>query len=141
MNLGDLIVRHGKLLARACDQLTRKELGLSKTEDLGISSIESAIEDSFATKARLLHYFPPSDVKEAKEEEEGTAESKMGDWCGWHLDHGSLTGLTGAMFTDSNGGQVGNPDPKRCGLYVKTRLGEIVRVTYQKDCVAYQVGG
>ena len=138
MRMGDLIVAHGKLLARACDLLTKKELGLEADASLGMSSIEGAIEDSFAAKARLLHYFPPTEVIEKGEG--GGEEQKMGNWCGWHLDHGSLTGLTGAMFTDCKGGQVANPDPKRCGLYVKTRKGEIVRVTYTKDCVAYQVG-
>ncbi|QDZ25332.1 2-oxoglutarate/Fe(II)-dependent oxygenase [Chloropicon primus] len=134
MNMGALIVKHGKLLATACDELTRKELGLAKDADLGLSSIEGAIGDSFACKARLLHYFPPSEVKTE------TSDEKMGDWCGWHLDHGSLTGLTSAMFTDCKGNQVDNPDPQKCGLYVKSRKGETVRVTYTKDCIAYQVG-
>ncbi len=31
-------------------------------------------------------------------------------WCGWHLDHGSLTGLTSAVFT-RDGIEVSNPDP------------------------------
>lgn len=25
------------------------------------------------------------------------------DWCGWHNDHGTLTGLTSAMYFDSEG--------------------------------------
>lgn len=136
MNMGDIIVTHGKLLATVCDLLVKKELGLSLEEDLGISSIESAIHDSVACKARLLHYFPPK----ADENMDKDDESKMGNWCGWHLDHGSLTGLTSAMFTDCSGKAVSNPDPDHCGLYVKSRQGNIVRVTYDKDCIAYQVG-
>lgn len=139
MRMGGLIVDHGKLLARACDTLTRRELGLGGGDDLGPSSIEGAIEDSFAAKARLLHYFPPA-VDAESPSSSGQDEGKMGNWCGWHLDHGSLTGLTGAMFTDCAGGQVENPDPEKCGLYIKSRQGEIVRVTYAKDCIAYQVG-
>ncbi len=41
---------------------------------------------------RCLHYFPF--------EEKGSVED---DWCGWHNDHGSLTALTSAMYTDENG--------------------------------------
>mmetsp|Transcript_8315 Transcript_8315/g.15395 ORF Transcript_8315/g.15395 Transcript_8315/m.15395 type:complete len:447 (+) Transcript_8315:569-1909(+) len=138
MTLGNLIVTHGVLLAKVCDQLVKKELGLEKSDDLGSSSIEEGIKDSFAAKARLLHYFPPKEDESLDGEDDD--ENKMGNWCGWHLDHGSLTGLTGAMFTDCNENQVGNPDPERCGLYVKSRKGDTVRVTYDKDCVAYQVG-
>lgn len=38
-------------------------------------------------QARLLHYYPPS----------GSGET---EWCGWHTDHGSLTGALG--YTPSN---------------------------------------
>lgn len=38
---------------------------------------------------RILHYFP----YEAK----GDSQD---DWCGWHNDHGSLTALTAALYTD-----------------------------------------
>ena len=41
---------------------------------------------------RMLHYFPFED--------KGAAED---DWCGWHNDHGALTALTSALYTDSNG--------------------------------------
>mmetsp|Transcript_11201 Transcript_11201/g.28374 ORF Transcript_11201/g.28374 Transcript_11201/m.28374 type:complete len:459 (+) Transcript_11201:330-1706(+) len=139
MTLGTLIVEHGKILAKVCDNLVRKELGLASEEDLGVSSIERAIEDSFAAKARLLHYFPPPENESLPESSAGE-DDKMGNWCGWHLDHGSLTGLTGAMFTDCHESQVDNPDPENCGLYVRSRKGDVVRVTYAKDCVAYQVG-
>lgn len=37
-------------------------------------------------KARLLHYFPTDGTAAASDS--GAADN----WCGWHLDHGSLTG-------------------------------------------------
>jgi hypothetical protein len=39
---------------------------------------------------RMLHYFPF--------ENKGTTED---DWCGWHNDHGSLTALTSAIYTNN----------------------------------------
>ncbi len=42
--------------------------------------IAGVIRDSLACKARLLHYFPPN-----VGEDDDT-------WCGWHNDHGTLTG-------------------------------------------------
>ena len=41
---------------------------------------------------RMLHYFPY--------ENKGASED---DWCGWHNDHGSLTALTSAIYTDEAG--------------------------------------
>ncbi len=42
---------------------------------------------------RLLHYFPIDD-EQAKD---------VDAWCGWHNDHGSLTGLCPAMYLDPQG--------------------------------------
>ncbi|MQM06717.1 hypothetical protein Taro_039545 [Colocasia esculenta] len=49
----------------------------------------------------------------------------MSSWCGWHTDHGSLTGLTSGVFT-RNAVQVSCPD-HAAGLYVKTRNNETVK--------------
>lgn len=40
------------------------------------------------TKARLLHYFPPSPENPLPSENE-----PIDSWCGFHLDHSLLTGL------------------------------------------------
>ncbi len=37
--------------------------------------------------------------------------SAFSSWCGWHNDHGSLTGLTSAMYMDADGNVVENTDP------------------------------
>lgn len=135
--MGALIVDHGRLLARACDKLVCQELGKAS---VGTSSIEAAIADSVGAKSRLLHYYPPRPDQTAAPDSSGSEADKMGSWCGWHLDHGSLTGLTAAMFTDTQGGEVGNPDSARCGLYVRSRKGSVFRVKYGPDCLAYQMG-
>ncbi|KAJ0089454.1 hypothetical protein Patl1_13188 [Pistacia atlantica] len=62
----------------------------------------------------------------------------MSSWCGWHTDHGSLTGLTCGMFT-RDGIVVPCPD-NAAGLYIRTRTDQIVKVVYGEDEIAYQIG-
>jgi isopenicillin N synthase-like dioxygenase len=59
--------------------------------------------------------------------------------CGWHNDHGSLTGLASAMYLDSDGKEVQDTDPTS-GLYVLSRGGELVRVAMPSDVLAFQIG-
>jgi hypothetical protein len=50
------------------------------------TSLSDLLSSARSTKARLLHYCPPSTC---------TADSTQAcadDWCGWHTDHGALTG-------------------------------------------------
>ena len=83
-------------------------------------------------KARLLYYFPM--------DRKCGADEDFSDWCGWHNDHGSLTGLTPAMYFDKDGNEIPScPDPK-AGLYIRTRQGRTVRVAVPSDCIAYQIG-
>ena len=52
-------------------------------------SLQDIIRQGHSHIGRMLHYFPFED--------KGATED---DWCGWHNDHGSLTALTSAIFTD-----------------------------------------
>lgn len=53
----------------------------------------------------------------------------MSSWCGWHIDHGSLTGLlTRGMFM-RDAVELPSPD-SASGLYVKTRSGQVIKVMY-----------
>jgi hypothetical protein len=54
--------------------------------------LQRIIKEGKGHTGRMLHYFPF--------ENKGDAED---DWCGWHNDHGSLTALTSALYTDENG--------------------------------------
>ena len=58
------------------------------------------------------------------------------------MDHGSLTGLTSAMYLTPRGEQLPPADTTvgQGGLYVRTRRGSVVRVTIPADCVAFQLG-
>jgi isopenicillin N synthase-like dioxygenase len=61
------------------------------------------------------------------------------DWCGWHNDHGSLTGLVPAMYLDDDGKQVACPD-KEAGLYIKSRSGKLVHVSLPSGSLGFQIG-
>jgi hypothetical protein len=94
----------------------------------------------------LLHYFPPP-PKDTKAGDVSTAEGEEetgdDDWCGTHLDHGCLTGLTSAMFVDESKTPLeelaSSPDPK-AGLYIHSRTGTVTKVAIPRDCLAFQTG-
>lgn len=88
------------------------------------------IAESPNPKGRLLHYFPPHGA--------GSAEYRTGNWCGWHKDHGSLTGLTAGMYF-KDGCQVDPPD-SHAGLYIKSREGTEVKVVITGDQLLFQFG-
>lgn len=66
-------------------------------------------------------------------------DSQFSSWCGWHNDHGSLTGLLPAMYLDSHGNIVDCPDAK-AGLYIKSRTGQLVHAKIPENAIAFQVG-
>jgi len=51
-------------------------------------SLPKLISTSQTTKARLLHYFPPTPGVALPADDE-----PVDSWCGFHLDHSLLTGL------------------------------------------------
>eukprot|EP01130_Rhizamoeba_saxonica_P003202 TRINITY_DN136_c0_g1_i1.p1 TRINITY_DN136_c0_g1~~TRINITY_DN136_c0_g1_i1.p1 ORF type:complete len:365 (-),score=71.21 TRINITY_DN136_c0_g1_i1:21-1076(-) len=126
--LGQYIVQVGTQLAHHCDKYILSKIG----EDKFSVRMEDLINNSTTCKARLLHYFPLDD-----EGQERTLDS----WCGWHNDHGLLTGLCPAMFHDeeSNSSDIANPD-RNAGLHVKKRDGSIVKITCPKNSIAFQIG-
>jgi isopenicillin N synthase-like dioxygenase len=65
-------------------------------------------------------------------------EKEIASWCGWHFDHGSLTGLTCAMYMREDA-RVPNPDTQS-GLYIRDRLGSIVKAVFAEEDIAYQMG-
>ncbi|KAL3532420.1 hypothetical protein ACH5RR_005941 [Cinchona calisaya] len=125
--LGKLILDVGMLLAYHCDRYAAG--GMKVLEDEGLEQI---LRSSRCHKGRLLYYFP---AKRSSCIEDGDS---MSSWCGWHTDHGSLTGLTFAMFK-RDAVEISCPD-NAAGLYVKSRSGQIVKVVYGEDEIAYQIG-
>ena len=78
MELGQLIVDVGKLVAFHCDKYLA-----SRHPDLPSHFLENAIKESINSKARLLHYFPMTQ----KEVEPTPDGGNLDSWCGLHIDH------------------------------------------------------
>ncbi|KAJ3190572.1 hypothetical protein HK101_008594 [Irineochytrium annulatum] len=136
MDLGSYIVNVGLALATHCDKYVAKMSGVSQ-DAVGI---RKAIEGSITHKARLLHYFAGED-----ESEEVKAGRKMGSWCGLHIDHSMLTGLTSAMFTDDRDPTHAELDAstlptQTSGLYIKTRGDVYQKISVPRDALAFQIG-
>ena len=81
---------------------------------------------------RLLHYFPVS-------EEVDTSDMK---WCGWHNDHGTITGLCSAMYLAPDGSEVdpSSIEDTESGLFAMNRNFEQVKIKIPKDSLAFQIG-
>jgi isopenicillin N synthase-like dioxygenase len=129
-HLGQRIVGVGSELATHIDKLVA-----AVDPTYPAQRLKRTIDTSRVCKARLLYYFPPAD---AGDEGVGTSDS-VSNWCGWHNDHGSLTGLCNAMFLDRDGNEVPCPDPD-AGLFIRSRQGDIVKVNMPPGTMAFQIG-
>ncbi|ODV81073.1 Clavaminate synthase-like protein [Suhomyces tanzawaensis NRRL Y-17324] len=125
--LCNLIIEVGQSIAINCD----KFMGHQGVYQLDF--LERIVKNSTCTKARLLHYFP-SDSKD---------KSSDDDWCGEHVDHSCITGLTSALFLDESKGLLHDleksPDPQ-AGLYIRDRHNNVHQVKIPSDCLAFQTG-
>eukprot|EP00756_Hemistasia_phaeocysticola_P042229 Hpha_TRINITY_DN16958_c1_g2::TRINITY_DN16958_c1_g2_i1::g.55036::m.55036 len=124
-----LIHSTGRLVARHADHFVAQQLPGYRP-----GKLESVVADSLNCKARLLHYFPIAADKAPE-----TGDLEFSDWCGWHNDHGSLTGLVPGMYLDAKGEEVPCPDAQ-AGLYIKSRNGRLVRVCLPPGSLAFQIG-
>jgi hypothetical protein len=99
----------------------------------------------------LLHYFPTPEKKEEEEDDDddqakddinnnGDNANEFSDWCGWHNDHGTLTGLLPAMYLDVDGNIIDDPPDVEAGLYIKSRDGRLLRAIIPQNAIAFQVG-
>ncbi|DBA03215.1 TPA: hypothetical protein N0F65_003935 [Lagenidium giganteum] len=133
MNLGQLIVDTGILVAHQCDRFVE-----AQCPDYESGKLHRIISQGKCSKARLLHYFALEQEDIERTRAAKTLEEAF-SWCGWHNDHGALTGLVQAVFTDKDGKIVPNPDP-RAGLYVKNRKGQIIKANIPAGHLVYQIG-
>jgi len=134
----------GALVARQCDAYVR-----SRSATYSPRRLETIVRESTVAKGRLLHYFS-MDAQggggtEQQDKQGKKEEDDVSTWCGWHNDHGSLTGLTPAMYLDEAGHEV---DPGQLqqaavgsGLFVLSRSGELVQVVgVPADRLIFQIG-
>ncbi|KAK7064573.1 RIC1 domain-containing protein [Favolaschia claudopus] len=130
-DLGNFVFKIGCELAVACQPFVSSHL-----QDTSVS-LPDLIGTSKTSKARLLHYFPPSaDTPPTKESD------PVDNWCGRHRDHSVLTGLCSAMYlreTESGLETVTSPSPAS-GLYIWDRGGNLTKVSIPVDCLAFQTG-
>ncbi len=151
-----LIMDTAVLVARACDRYAE-----ANVEGYKPGYLEHVVRTSVSTKARLLHYFPPSPSTtppdaNTSDSPPSTTQPADDDWCATHLDHGCLTGLTSAMFVDETAHPPHGPftpsapprplpelpaapDP-RAGLYIHARTGKETKISIPRDCLAFQTG-
>ncbi|TFY71132.1 hypothetical protein EVG20_g1865 [Dentipellis fragilis] len=131
-DLGGFVFNVGCKLATACQPFASSYLTDSSI------SLANLISSSRTTKARLLHYFPPSSDNPLPKDDE-----PIDSWCGFHLDHSLITGLCSAMYLHHNSGSapaiVGSPSPSS-GLYIRNRGGDLTKVSIPADCLAFQTG-
>jgi len=149
MELGRLILDIGKIVAEQCDEYV-----LSQCDSYSPGNIQKVIDNSLCCKARLLHYFPVVAENENGVKQHGDngnlnnedqddivrKDVDFSDWCGWHNDHCSLTGLVPGMYFNADGKEINCPDPT-AGLYIKSRNGELLHVNVPSDALAFQIGG
>lgn len=119
-NVGTNIIMTGLLLLSYCDNYLKKQ---------GIDSkLEKLIHNCTSHKGRFLHYYP---AKSNQNKEDDAL-------CGWHCDSGGLTGLLPAMYFDKDGNKI--PKPDDCGLFIKDRNNNLVKVDIPEDAIGYQIG-
>jgi len=130
LTLGRKVVSVGTQLARHCDSYCS-----SCTKDYPKHELENITSLSLTHKARLLYYYPFDALQKYD-------MSRADSWCGWHNDHGALTGLCIGQFMDSNGKFISNPEPSTAGLFIKNRQGDIVKVSVPQPSttLAFQIG-
>lgn len=128
-SLCNLIIDVAEKVALNCDNYMGNRFPIEP------NYLQNMVRTSTCTKARLLHYFPLTGSNSSNNSDD--------DWCGEHVDHSCITGLTSALFLDESQGQThdldSNPD-SNAGLYIRNRHNEIVKVKIPKDCIAFQTG-
>jgi len=130
LGMGRLIVDVGTLVAKQCDRYVAKMV-----PNYAQARLQTIVSSSLTHKARLLHYFPLA----AQDDSKPDSAELSGSWCGWHNDHGSLTGLVPAMYIDADGNAISNPDPNS-GLYIRSRSGALIQAKFPADHLAFQIG-
>lgn len=126
--LGRLMMDVGLRLTEHCDRFVAQRSRSAQPDTL-----QQILLRSPCPKGRLLHYFPSAGTEAAS-----SNSSPSSDWCAWHTDHGSITGLTAAMYLRGDE-EVPCPD-STAGLHIRARNNEVVKATIRPDELAFQVG-
>ncbi len=104
---------------------------------------QSIISDSDQNTGRMLYYFPRKKLYKNLENNDNKAfnlESSDSNWCEWHNDHGSLTGLVSASYNNEDGSEALNLNLTKTGLWIQNRKGDLIRMAYGQEDIAFQLG-
>jgi isopenicillin N synthase-like dioxygenase len=121
-------------LAWHCDRYVEHVRKAMHGFPVHFSTLHDFLKTSRGQKGRLLHYFPtPSD---------SSCPPDDPLWCGFHNDHGTITGLVAGEYYNTQTGTVldESPDPE-AGLHV-CPLGwsEPVSVRIPANSLGFQIG-
>lgn len=133
--LGRLTVDVGTRLAMHCDAYVHR-----RNPEYARDTLTRVVLGSRTAKSRLLYYYPTADDEGAVGTSGEVTEADFSNWCGWHNDHGALTGLAQGMFFDDSGSVLSNVPDETAGLYVRTRQGQIVKPSPPPNCMLFQIG-
>jgi isopenicillin N synthase-like dioxygenase len=126
--LGSTMVHVAELVSSACDKYIHK-VHPSYPQD----KLHKIVSETRIPRGRLLYYFP------SETGHEDANDTNIDGWCGWHRDHSGITALTRAIYMDDKGQVIENKDEK-AGLYIRNRVGEVVKVGWREDQLAFQIG-
>ena len=155
-----LIIDTAALVARACDNYAT-----ACVADYEPGYLERVVKTSTVTKARLLHYFPPSPSAADQDKAMSPGPPALNlpehdSWCATHVDHGFLTGLTSALYIDESAHpplpstsnrmtraphlpvlpHIPSLPDSDAGLYIHARDSTITKVSIPHDCLGFQTG-
>ena len=126
--LGNVIRQVGLIILKNIDLFIKQKY---PSYNLNYPEIVSNSNQNFG---RLLYYHARKKISL-----ENLAENSD-NWCEWHNDHGSLTGLVSASYLNEDGTVAKNLNLTKTGLYVQNRKGEVLRMSYGEDDIAFQLG-
>lgn len=137
--IGSLIDELGRNLAWHCDRYVESVVGGGTV----FTKLHDSLSRSRAQKGRLLHYYPPLSRQDKSSGPLAPRSDNGNLWCGFHNDHGTLTGLVAGQFYDEvdNATLASSPDPS-AGLFVSPGGADcgLSRVTFPADSIAFQTG-
>jgi isopenicillin N synthase-like dioxygenase len=128
--MGQVIKQTATHLSKHIDSYLHKQV-----PNIEPHKFEKMTRDTTQFMGRLLHYFPV----ESTDNSQTVVKGDEANWCGWHNDHGALTGLTSAIYLDKSGKVVDFAD-EESGLFIRNRQGDVVKAAIPKDCLAFQLG-
>ncbi|RKP14600.1 hypothetical protein BJ684DRAFT_8314 [Piptocephalis cylindrospora] len=126
--LGKLIHSVGLSLAQHCDAYIAQHV----PKEARVPLVES-LQGPATTKGRLLHYYTNDANSSSAEQEDEDS------WCGWHVDHSFLTGLTSPRYT-REGQEVLGAELDSPSLLIRDRWGTLHSVSIPQDCLSFQLG-